>query len=363
VKVKDNESEYTKLKRTMFKEKIQKLDQQPSNYIITLAAVIVVIAGLKLSQSLIVPVLLSGFIAIISAPALFWLEKRNVPRVLAFIIVVVFVLAILSMVGLVIGNSINDFLSKLPEYEKTLQAFPNKLSELADSWHLPFLKGNIKDKLIKHMDPSFILGFSGTMLGSIGNLLSQTMLIFLTVSFILFETSSFSHKLDALHIKTNDPNAAVGQFITKLNNYLAIKTITSLATGFFVVVMLEILHIDYALLWGLMAFFLNFIPNIGSIIAAVPAVLLGLVQFGWETALWLSIGYGMINGIIGNIIEPRFMGKGLGLSPLVVFLSLVFWGWVLGPVGMFLSVPLTMTAKIAFDSNEKTKWIGIFLGP
>ena len=343
--------------------KIQQYEPQSSNFIITIAAVFVVIAGLKLAQSLVVPVLLSAFIAVISAPALFWLEKRKVPRVLAFTIVVVFVLAILSMVGLVIGNSINDFLSKLPEYEKSLQSFPAKLSELADSWHLPFLKGNIKDKLIHQMDPSFILGFSGTMLGSIGNLLSRTMLIFLTVSFILFETSSFSFKLDALNINTKDPNQSVGLFITKLHNYLAIKTFTSLATGLCVVLMLELFNIDYSLLWGLMAFFLNFIPNIGSIIAAVPAILLGLVQFGWQTALWMSVGYGLINGIIGNIVEPRFMGKGLGLSPLVVFLSLVFWGWVLGPVGMFLSVPLTMTAKIAFDSSEKTKWIGIILGP
>jgi predicted PurR-regulated permease PerM len=112
-----------------------------------------------------------------------------------------------------------------------------------------------------------------------------------------------------------------------------------------------------------LAFALNFIPSIGSIIAAVPPILLALVQLDWKSALGIAVMYVVVNSVIGNVIEPKYMGKGLGLSPLVVFLSLLFWGWVLGPVGMFLSVPLTMTAKIACDSFEDTKWIGVFLGP
>jgi predicted PurR-regulated permease PerM len=333
------------------------------NFIVLLAALFVVIAGLKMSQSLIVPILLSVFIAIISAPALFWLESKKVPRILAFIIVVVVVLGVLSMVGMVIGNSINDFMSNLPEYEKNLSTIPDKIGKFAARFKLPFLKGDIKANLLKQLDPSFILGFSGTMLGGLGNLLSNAMLIFLTVAFILFESSSFSRKLERVSQNALCPNSPVGTFLKNLNSYLAIKTVTSLVTGLLVAFMLYLFEVDYPLLWGLMAFFLNFIPSIGSIIAAVPAVLLALVQFGVQTSLWVALCYGIINGVIGNIIEPRFMGKGLGLSPLVVFLSLVFWGWVLGPVGMFLSVPLTMTAKIACDSNKKTKIIGVFLGP
>ena len=117
------------------------------------------------------------------------------------------------------------------------------------------------------------------------------------------------------------------------------------------------------MLWGTLAFLLNYVPNIGSIIAAIPALLLALVQLGPGAVLWSAIGYLVVNNLVGNVIEPRFMGRGLGLSTLVVFLSLVFWGWVLGPVGMFLSVPLTMTLKIALDSSEETRWIAILLGP
>ncbi|HAY38324.1 MAG TPA: hypothetical protein DCY53_02645, partial [Desulfobacteraceae bacterium] len=118
----------------------------------------------------------------------------------------------------------------------------------------------------------------------------------------------------------------------------------------------------YAVLWGLLAFFLNYVPNIGSIIAAIPAILLALIQLGFVKSIIVAGGFVVINLVVGNVIEPRFMGRGLGLSTLVVFLSLLFWGWVLGPVGMLLSVPLTMTAKIALDSREETRWLAILLG-
>jgi predicted PurR-regulated permease PerM len=127
-------------------------------------------------------------------------------------------------------------------------------------------------------------------------------------------------------------------------------------------ILLLILNIDYALLWGLLAFLLNFIPNIGSIIAAIPAILLSLIQFGPGIAIITSVGYLVINFVFGNVLEPRMMGKGLGLSTLIVFLSLIFWGWILGPVGMLLSVPLTMVVKIALDSSDDTRWIATLLG-
>jgi predicted PurR-regulated permease PerM len=122
-----------------------------------------------------------------------------------------------------------------------------------------------------------------------------------------------------------------------------------------------VLNVDYPLLWGLLAFLLNYVPNIGSIIAAVPATLLALIQLGPTTALLTVSGYALVNIVLGNMIEPRFMGKGLGLSTLVVFISLAFWGWVLGPVGMLLSVPLTMILKIALAGNSTTRWISTMM--
>jgi AI-2 transport protein TqsA len=124
---------------------------------------------------------------------------------------------------------------------------------------------------------------------------------------------------------------------------------------------LSLIGVDFAPTWGLLAFLLNFIPNIGSIIAAVPAILLALIQLGLPSALLTLLGYLVVNITIGNFLEPRVMGRSLGLSTLVVFLSLLFWGWVLGPIGMVLSVPLTMIAKIALAANEDTRWLAVLL--
>jgi predicted PurR-regulated permease PerM len=144
---------------------------------------------------------------------------------------------------------------------------------------------------------------------------------------------------------------------------MSMKTIISLVTGLFIGFALWFIGVDYPVLWGVLAFMLNFVPNIGSIIAAVPAVLLTVVQLGVTPALMVASVYIAVNIIVGSIIEPKYMGKGLGLSTLVVFVSLVFWGWVLGPVGMLLSVPLTITVKLALDSKPETKWLGHLLGP
>jgi AI-2 transport protein TqsA len=329
------------------------------NFLVSLAAFVIVVAGMKVAQSMIVPVLLSVFIAIISAPAMFWLQDKKVPKFIAFLIVGFVVIVLLSLVGVVISSSVNEFMSDLPEYQLKLNGITKQAIDLAEKHKIPFSKAAI----LKHINPSVILGFSSTMIGSIGGLLSNAFLIFLTVTFMLFESSTFPRKLRALSLDSDNPQEPIGQFTKKIKSYLAIKTFTSLTTGVLVTIVLYFFGLDYVLLWGLMAFCLNFIPNIGSIIAAIPAVLLALIQYDWTVALWVSISYLVINSIIGNVIEPKYMGKGLGLSPLVVFLSLLFWGWILGPVGMFLSVPLTMTAKIACDSNESTKWIGVFLGP
>jgi AI-2 transport protein TqsA len=144
---------------------------------------------------------------------------------------------------------------------------------------------------------------------------------------------------------------------------MSMKTIISMVTGIFIALAMSLIGLDYPVLWGVLAFMLNFVPNIGSIIAAVPAVMLALVQLGYAPALIVAAVYIAVNVIIGSIVEPKYMGKGLGLSTLVVFVSLVFWGWVLGPVGMLLSVPLTITVKLALDSEPETQWLGQLLGP
>ena len=187
-------------------------------------------------------------------------------------------------------------------------------------------------------------------------------MILLVSIFILAEMNSFGVKarvVEKLHGNSLDYLNKIGK---NIRHYLTIKTVISLGTGVFITIWLLVIGVDYAILWGVIAFLLNYIPSIGSIIAAVPTVLLALVQLGPMGMLWTAIGYLAVNTIFGNVIEPKVMGEGLGLSTLVVFISLIVWGFILGSVGMFLSVPLTMTVKIMLEQKEKTSWIAMLLG-
>jgi predicted PurR-regulated permease PerM len=328
-----------------------------ARFLITMAAVVVVVAGMKSSQAILVPFLLSVFIAIISAPLLFWLKRKGIPTGLALLLVIGGVLGIGVMLGTLVGTSINDFSRSLPLYQEHLQEKTVALAAFLAKYGV-----ELSDQaLIEYVDPGAAMKMASKMLTGLGNVLSNAFLILLTVIFILLEAASFPGKLHAA-FGSAETVKNFDSFISNVNQYMVIKTWVSLGTGALVAVWLAVLGVDYPILWGVLAFLFNYVPNIGSIIAAVPAVLLALIQLGTTQALLAGAGYIVFNVVIGNVIEPRFMGRGLGLSTLVVFLSLIFWGWILGPVGMLLSIPLTMTLKIALSSNEETRWIGTLLG-
>lgn len=330
----------------------------PGRFLIYTAAFVIVVAGIRAANSLFVPFLLALFIAIICLSPFLWLQKRGVPTGVALLLVILGILAIGFTIGTVVGASVNSFANNLPGYSAILKKKTFLIVQWMNNLGLKLPSAPLTDILGLEEPLQLIGGF----LGALGKVLSNTVLILLTVVFILLEASSFPAKL---RVALSRPEMSLSHFDKvheNIKRYMALKTLVSLGTGFFIAIWLLILGIDYPLLWGLMAFLLNYIPNIGSIIAAVPAVLLGLIQYGFGSALLVTGGYLVVNFVFGNLLEPRLMGRGLGLSTLVVFLSLVFWGWILGPVGMLLSVPLTMTVKIALDSNENTRWIATLLG-
>jgi len=322
------------------------------------ASFVILVAGMRAASSILVPFLLAMFVAIICAPPLFWMQRKGVPNTLAVLSILIGIIALGLLLSVFVGTSLNDFSSALPVYQE-------RLSEKTAAF-ISWLRGlglEVSGQVLTdYFDPGKAMKMAASTLSRLSGLLTNIFLILLTVVFIMLEASGFPQKLRAA---LNDPEEALGRFRTfteNVNRYLALKTLFSLLTGIAIWIWLAILGVDFALLWGLVAFLLNFVPNIGSIIAAIPAVLLALIQLGTSSALLACLGYVVVNVAIGSIIEPKFMGRGLGLSTLVVFLSLVFWGWVLGPVGMVLSVPLTMILKIALESNDETRGIAIILG-
>lgn len=326
--------------------------------LVQLAAFVVVIAGMMSAKTIIIPFLLASFLAIIYGPPLYWMRTKGVPPFLSVVILVSLLIGIEMIVTGLIGSSLSDFSKNLPFYQSRLKEI------LAGT--IAWLEGHgvdlTEEVLLEQFDPGKIMGLAANTLNKMGGLLTNTFIIILTFVFILLEAAGFPDKLKVI---AGDKNASLDEYaqITKgVNKYMVLKTMTSLATGILVAIALKIIGVDFAGMWGLVAFLLNFVPTVGSIIAAVPAILLSLVQLGPGSAMAVSACYLVINVLIGNILEPRIMGSGIGLSPLVIWVTMAFWSWVLGPVGMLLSVPLTMTLKIILNSNEKTQWIAMLLG-
>ncbi len=322
---------------------------------IIIASLVIVIAGIKASASIITPLFLALFITALCYGPFVWLKKKGLPESLALIAVILGTGFLLTLFLGFIGASISAFAVKLPFYEE-------RFSQYWSSINIWLINTGLIDKdfgLEKHISPASIMSLTGDVFRGVGNLLSNSVLILLVVIFMLIESTLIAKKMNVIKPESL---ARGDEIINKLIKYTVTKTLTSLATGICVAISLWIIGVDFPILWGVLAFLLNFIPNIGSTIAAIPAVMLSLVQLGLPSAIVTTVAYVAINGVIGNFIEPRIMGRSLGLSPLVVFISLIFWGWTLGPVGMLLAIPLTILLKIIFDNREETKYFGLILG-
>lgn len=328
-----------------------------ARFLLTVAAFVIVVAGLRAAESILIPVLISVFLAILCVPAVSWLRRHRVPTVIAVMLVVLVMMGVIAGFAAIVGGSINQFTDAVPRYQERF----NSLATSVAGWlgkHNVQLKGV---DVFKTFSPSSILGMLGGALKGLVSALSNTVLVLLTLVFILFEAAGLPSKLRAA---LGDANADLGRFSAmtrQVQQYLIIKTVLSLVTGLVIGIWLAILGVDFAILWGFLAFILNYIPNIGSIVAAVPAVLLAFIQFGVGKAILATIAYLVVNTVLGNVVEPAMMGRRLGLSTLVVFLSLVFWGWVWGPVGMLLSVPLTMVLKITLEHSDDLRWLAVLL--
>ncbi len=325
------------------------------HYFFYFSAFVIIIGGLKMASQAVIIIFLSIFISSVLSPVLDKLQKYKVPKFLAYMILVLMVLVIIFFIAFIISGSLKSFINNIPIYEIMLKNL------IADS--LVFLNSHgfsIETKsIIESINFGALFNFTATTAGSIGMFFSKMLLVFIGVAFILAESTNLEKKIDIIFKKNKSAKRHFKLFSDNIHKYFTIKTLTSLLTGIFITFTLIMFDIDYPILWGFLGFLLNFIPVIGSIIASIPALLLGLMHHDFATVAWLALAYLVINISISNIIEPKYMGQGLGLSAMIIFFSLIFWGWVLGPAGMFLAVPLTMTLKIAFDSNPNTEWIGI----
>ena len=337
----------------------QRNPQRGLRFLVIAAALVIIIGGINQAQSVLVSFLVAVFLAMLGTPPVLWLERKRIPTVVAVLLVVAGMVTILLVAGAIVGASLNSFYTELPVYQARMQ---ERVSDFRSFLATRGIRGADK-VLLGFLDPAAVMSLTAGLLSRLGSALSNIVLIVLTVAFLLFEASSFPVKLRAV---LGDPRQVFPQFtrfVGDMERYMVIKTIVSLATGILMGTWLSILGVDFAILWGFLAFLLNYVPSVGSTIAAIPAVLLALVQLGVGSAVLATVGYMAVNFILDNVIETKLLGKRLGLSTLVVFLSLIVWGSLLGPVGMVLCIPLTMTLKFACENDEGTRWIAVLLGP
>ena len=324
-----------------------------------MAAVVIVIYGMQMMSVLLVPFLIAAFLALITVRPMLWMQAHYVPSILAALLIVTMLMLILATVGAILGTSIAEFTAALPAYQA-------RLDVIIDGVFRFIVKNFNVDESIQSMsdmiDPGFAMGLVAGLLNSLREVLTNTFLIVFTMIFILLEAGTARTKFEAAFGRSADTLDNVRDFMQNLGRYLGIKTLISMATGLCAGVLTWLLGLDFPLLWAMLAFLLNYVPTIGSIIAAVPAVLLALIQIGPGAAGATAAGFIAINVVFGNFLEPRLMGYGVGISPLIVFVGLIAWGWIFGPVGMLLSVPLTMTLKMALESDDRTRWVAILIG-
>ncbi len=327
--------------------------------IMIITGLVVITGGMMQARTILIPLMMASFIVIVSSGPISWFQKKGCPQWLALFLVLALVCCAVLVSILVVGTSVKDFLHNIPEYENKLHQQMEQLRAFLGSKGVHLQGKGIAEAL----NPASAMKYAGELLNGLSSLLANGFIILLIVVFMLSEARGLPAKLKSIYGEDEKKINQLKKFNASVNQYMFIKTLVSLSTGVLAAVSLLVIGVDYPVMWGMLAFAFNFIPSIGSIIAAVPPILLAMVQIGPASGLVVAACYLGINIVMGNIIEPRFMGKGLGLSTLVVFLSLLFWGWVLGPVGMLLSVVLTMKLKIMLDSNEETQWLGILLGP
>ena len=326
--------------------------------IITISSLIVIFAGLKFADKIVVPFLLSMFIALISLPLLKFFQSKKINTPLSVTLVLITIMSVSLSIAALIGTSLNSFRKSLPDYKEKIYNEIDKLSIFAEKYDITINSDILSD----YIDPTFVMQSVANTISAFGNVLTNYLLILLIVMFTLSEAAGFSNKLKLAFKDSEKSIKNFNNFSNNMNKYLTIKTITSILTGLIIYISLSIIDLDHAIMWALIAFFLNYIPSIGSIIASIPAIIIALIQYNIYYAVLVAGIYMAVNITLGSIIEPKYLGRELGLSTLVIFLSLLFWGWLLGPVGMLLSVPLTMILKIRLESYDDTKWIAVLLG-
>ena len=320
------------------------------------ACVVITVAGLKAGQAFFVPLVMALFLTVLCVPPMRWLERRGLPEWAAIAVVITGATLTVLAVAVVIGGTIQRFYVELPAYRARIDA----TVQGGLAWLSSVGVDLQADELSAKINTGSVLELAAATAASVVDAFSAVAIVLLLMAFMLIELAGAPEKISRA-LGTTADLSDLRRGAEQVQRYLAVKAFMSLVNAVMAIGICVALDVDFALLWGLFAFLLNFIPNIGSVLAGIPPALLALVVHGPARAALVAALYLGIDFVFGNVVEPRLLGRRLGLSPLVVLLSLGFWGWLWGPVGMVLSVPLTSALKLFLEHTDHA-WLAELLG-
>jgi len=321
------------------------------------AGIVIVLGGLKLAGEVLSPIIFATWLAILCLPIVRSLERKGWPRWAWMLLLIVAVVGLFVALGAFVFLTIGQVRRRLPEYLVQVNMLAAQLQTVLDRFDIDL--SNINGDML---DPGTVLRTATNVLGQTINGVIFGLLLVVGVIFMILESDRIGVKL-RYGLGSDSPLVRqLTQFSDSMQQFFYLRTINNLIVAVGAGVFLVILRIDFAVAWAVLIFFLSYIPNIGIILACIPAVVLALLQHGPVTAVIVVVGLTAINYIGDWALTPRLMSQGLGLSQLTVFLSFFFWAYIFGAVGGLLSVPLTLLVKLLLEISDSTRWLAVLMG-
>jgi len=327
-------------------------------YLLAAAAVVIVVFGLKYSSEVLAPIFLAATLAILFSPLLRWLEKKGLPAGLALLVMVLGLGGFIVLLVVILTASVKRLALRLPVYQQLLHQRMDTLGTALGKIGIDL--GDTLNSLVTNSSVALAKTAINIILGVLGNSISIVFFLFL-LFLMLAESKSIATKFQTSLQTGNAFVLQLGTYTKHIQKQYRIQAMSNLLSALAIMVELLLFRVDFAVLWGFLAFILGFIPNVGLIIACTPAIIIAFILYGWGTALAvLAIGIAL-NAAMDNAVTPRIMGKGLNLPVLLVFLSFLFWSWVFGFIGALLAIPATLFVKTLFQGRQETRFLVVLL--
>lgn len=336
---------------------------------ILIGSMVLLVAGLKAAQDFFLPILLAFFVATVSLP-ITNLVARKLPRSLAVLITVLVDFSFIVGLLLLAFTLVDDLQTKwnhryAAEVTNRIQTESVSLAKTLETWGVEDARAKINEAVQDNLKDLQNIRFGqiwdvGTgLLGRVVGFFGTFLIVLVLTIFMLLEADMFGRRFELVS-QARGPNLSRLLSATKdIQRYLAIKTVISLVTGGLAGFLCWAADLDFYILWGILAYALNYIPVIGSLVAGVPPTILALITSGAPNAVIVAGGYLLINNLLGGFVEPMLVGRRFGISTLVIVIAVMFWGWVWGPLGMLMAVPITMMLKVVLEGSNEFRWISV----